>query len=231
MSFNLGDYHIWLILLASITGTLTASSIYPALLLSSFEPLKALKGKISLGIGDVLFRKILVVTQFVFSIILIIGTIIITGQLNYIRAKGVGYDKTHVFTFWMRDMDKHYDAVKAELLKQPGISAVTRSNQNIIRFQGFTGSVDWDGKDPKFNIIMHPIVVDRDLVSFFKMKLVAGTSFTGSPVDTAHYILNETAIKEMGIKDPVGKRFKMMGVDGTIAGVVKDFHYASMKKK
>jgi putative ABC transport system permease protein len=131
----------------------------------------------------------------------------------------------------MRDMDKHYDAVKAELLKQPGISAVTRSNQNIIRFQGFTGSVDWDGKDPKFNIIMHPIVVDRDLVSFFKMKLVAGTSFTGSSVDTAHYILNETAIKEMGIKDPVGKRFKMMGVDGTIVGVVKDFHYASMKKK
>ena len=231
MSFNLGDYHIWLILLASITGTLTASSIYPALLLSSFEPLKALKGKISLGIGDVLFRKILVVTQFAFSIILIIGTIIITGQLNYIRTKGVGYDKTHVFTFWMRDMDKHYDAVKAELLKQPGISAVTRSNQNIIRFQGFTGSVDWDGKDPKFNIIMHPIVVDRDLVSFFKMKLVAGTSFTGSSVDTAHYILNETAIKEMGIKDPVGKRFKMMGVDGTIVGVVKDFHYASMKKK
>jgi putative ABC transport system permease protein len=231
MSFNLGDYHIWLILLASIAGTLTASSIYPALLLSSFEPLKALKGKISLGMGDVLFRKILVVTQFAFSIILIIGTIIITGQLNYIRIKGVGYNKTHVFTFWMRNMDKHYDAVKAELLNQPGILAVTRSSQNIIRFQNFTGSVDWDGKDPKFNIIMHPIVVDRDLVSFFKMKLVAGTSFTGSPIDTAHYILNETAIKEMGIKDPVGKRFKMMGTDGTIVGVVKDFHYTSMKKK
>lgn len=229
--FNITDYHVWLLLLAAITGTLAASSIYPALLLSSFEPLKALKGKISAGIGDVLFRKILVVTQFAFSIILIIGTIVITGQLNYIRSKGVGYDKTNVITFWMRDMDKHYDAVKAELLKQPGILAVTRSNQNIVRFQGFTGSVDWDGKDPKNNVIMHPIVVDKDLPSFFKMKLVEGAPFTGAVSDTAHYILNEAAIKESGMKNPIGKRFKMMGIDGTIIGVVKDFNYTSMKKK
>lgn len=231
MSFNLGDYHIWLILLLSITGTLAASSIYPALLLSSFEPLKALKGKISLGIGDVLFRKILVVTQFAFSIILIIGTIVITGQLNYIRTKGVGYDKTHVLTFWMRDMSSHYDAAKAELLKQPGILNVTRSNQNIIKFQGFTGDVDWDGKDVKQNIIIHPIVIDKDLISFFKMKLVDGASFTGAVIDTAHFILNEAAIREMGIKNPVGKRFRMQNINGTIIGVVKDFHYASMKEK
>ena len=231
MSLDLSDYNVWLLLLAAITGTLAASSIYPALLLSSFEPLKALKGKISAGLGDVLFRKILVVTQFAFSIILIIGTIVITGQLNFIRTTGVGYDKTNVITFWMRDMDKHYDAVKAELLKQPGVLAVTRSNQNIIHFQGFVGSAYWDGKDPKQNSIMHPIVVDRDLVSFFKMKLVAGTSFTGSPMDTAHFILNEAAIKEMGIKDPIGKCFGMSDASGTIIGVVRDFHYASMKEK
>src|SRR6266576_186847 len=90
---NLADYHIWLILLTTIIGTLAASSIYPALLLSSFEPLAALKGKISAGIGDVLFRKILVVTQFKFSIILIIGTIVITRQLDYIRSKNLGYDR------------------------------------------------------------------------------------------------------------------------------------------
>ncbi|MFT3933975.1 MAG: ABC transporter permease [Chitinophagaceae bacterium] len=231
MRFDLTDYHVWALLLTSITGTLAASSIYPALLLSSFEPLKALKGKITARVGDVLFRKILVVTQFAFSIILMVGTIIITRQLNFIRAKGVGYDKTHVLTFWMRDMNKHYDAVKAELLKQPGITAVTRSNQNIVHFQGFVGNVDWDGKDPKQNIIMHPIVVDRDLLSFFNMQLVAGTSFTGGQIDTAHYILNEAAIKEMGIKEPIGKRFRMQGTTGTIIGVVKDFHYSSMKEK
>lgn len=228
---NLADYHIWMVIAVAITATLIASSIYPAILLSSFEPLKALKGKISAGVGDVMFRKILVVTQFAFSILLIIGTIVITSQLNYIRSKNLGFDKTDVISVWMRDMDKHYDAVKAELLKSPGVLDVTRSNQNIVRFQGFTGSVDWDGKDPKDNVIMHPIVVDKNLISFFKMKLVSGASFTGSVNDTAHFILNEAAIKQMGIKDPVGKRFTMQGNKGTIIGVVKDFHYASMKEK
>jgi putative ABC transport system permease protein len=178
-----------------------------------------------------MFRKILVVTQFAFSILLIIGTIVITGQLNYIRSKSLGYDKANVISIWMRDMDKHYDAAKAELLKEPGVLGVTRSNQNIVRFNGFTGDVDWDGKDPKDNIIMHPIVVDKDLISFFKIKISAGSSFTGAVNDSSHYILNETAIKQMGIKDPIGKRFRMRGTTGTIIGVVKDFHYTSMKEK
>ena len=231
MSFNLGDYHIWGILLLSIAGTLAASSIYPALLLSSFEPLKALKGKISANIGDVLFRKILVVIQFSFSVILIIGTMVITGQLNYIRSKDLGYDKTHVFAFWMRDMGKHYDAVKAELLKQPGVLTVTRSNQNIVHVGGISGDTDWDGKAPNQTFIVHPIVIDKDFISFFKMKMAAGSSFTGAVNDSAHYILNETAIRELGMKDPIGKRFRAGPINGTIIGVVKDFHFASMKEK
>jgi putative ABC transport system permease protein len=229
--FNLSDYHIWLIIFATIAGTLAASSIYPALLLSSFEPLKALKGKISAGIGDVLFRKILVVTQFVFSIVLIIGTIVITSQLKYIRSKDLGYDKTNVFSFWMRDMGKHYEAVKAELLKQPGVLDVTRSNQNIVRIGGISGDTEWDGKAPNQTFIVHPIVIDKDFISFFKMKLVQGASFTGAVSDTAHYILNEAAIKEIGLKNPIGKWFRMGSIKGTIIGVVKDFHFASMKDK
>ena len=229
--FDLSDYHIWLVILMTIAGTLVASSIYPALLLSSFEPLKALKGKISAGIGDVLFRKILVVTQFSFSIILIVGTIVITGQLSYIRSKDLGYDRTNVFSAWMRDMGPHYDAVKAELLKQPGVLDVTRSNQNIVHIGGISGATDWDGKAPNSTFIVHPMVVDKDFISFFKMKLVAGASFTGAVSDTAHYILNEEAIKEMGLKDPIGKRFKMGDINGTIIGVVQDFHYATMKEK
>jgi len=207
---NLTDYHVWLILLATIAGTL--------------------KGKISAGIGDVVFRKILVVTQFTFSIILIISTIVITRQLDYIRSKNLGYDKTDVITMWMRDMGPHYDAVKAELLKEPGILGVTRSAQNIVRNFAFFGDAGWDGKDPKQNLIFHPIGIDKDFISFFKMKLVQGASFTGALTDTAHFILNETAIKEMGIKSPIGKQFRMGTTTGTIIGVVQDFHYASMKE-
>ncbi len=231
MTFDLSDYHIWLLLLSAIAGTLAASSIYPALLLSSFEPLKALKGKISAGVGDALFRKILVITQFAFSVILIVGTMIITGQLNYIRSKNLGYDKAHVFSFWMRDIGTHYEAVKAELLKQPGILNVTRSNSNIVRIGGISGDNDWDGKAPNQTFIVHPIVIDKDFTSFFKMKMAQGSSFTGAVNDTAHYILNETAVKEIGLKDPVGKRFRMGKINGTIIGIVKDFHFASMKEK
>ncbi|HEY4325514.1 MAG TPA: ABC transporter permease [Mucilaginibacter sp.] len=229
--FNLADYNVWLVILATIAGTLAASSIYPALLLSSFEPLKALKGKISTGIGDVLFRKILVVTQFTFSIILIVGTIVITGQLNYIRSKSLGYDKTNVFSFWMRDMGKHYDAVKAELLKQPGVLDVTRSQQMIVRYGNLSGATDWDGKAANQTFIIHPLVMDKDFIAFFKMKLVAGADFTGAVSDTAHYILNEAAVKEIGLKNPVGKRFKLGDINGKIIGVAKDFHFASMKEK
>lgn len=231
MTLNLADYHIWLVILYTIAGTLVASSIYPALLLSSFEPLKALKGKISKGIGDTLFRKILVVGQFSFSIILIIGTIIITGQLRYIHTKDLGYDKDHVVSLWMRDMAPHYDAVRAELMKQPDVVNITRSNQNLVRFGGFTGSAEWEGKDPKENLILHVLSIDKDFVPFFKMKMLEGTSFTNAPNDTAHFILNETAVNETGMKDPIGKIFSMQGIKGTIIGVVKDFHYASMREK
>jgi putative ABC transport system permease protein len=231
LTFNLLEYHVWLVLLLSIGATLAASSIYPALLLSCFEPLQALKGKISASIGDILFRKTLVVVQFTFSIVLIVGTIVITGQLNYIRSKDLGYDKAHVFAFWMRDMDKHYDAVKAELLKQSGILNVTRSNQSIVHIGGISGDTDWDGKTPNQTFIVHPITVDKDFISFFKMKMVAGSSFTGAGNDTAHYVLNEEAIRELGMKNPIGKRFRAGSVNGTIIGVVKDFHFASMKEK
>jgi putative ABC transport system permease protein len=229
--FNIGDYHVWGIIALTILGTLLASSIYPAMLLSSFEPLKALKGKISAGVGDVMFRKILVVTQFVFSIVLIIGTIVITSQLKYIYSKDLGYDKSHTFSFFMRNMGPHYDAVKAELLKQPGIQAVTRSNSYIVQRNSISGDNDWEGKLPKQTLIVHPIAIDKDFLSFFKMKLVAGNGFTGVPSDSTKLILNETAIKQIGYTNPIGRTFRMWKFKGTIIGVAKDFHFASMKQK
>jgi putative ABC transport system permease protein len=229
--FNLADYHIWLVALMSVTATLIASSIYPALLLSSFDPLKSLKGKISARVGDAAFRKILVVTQFSFSVMLIAGTLIITQQLNYIRSKELGYDKTHVFSFWMRDMGKSYDAVKAELLKQPGITGVTRSSGDIVNIGSISGDNDWDGKEANQTFIVHPMAIDKDFISFFKMNMVEGAVFTGAVSDTTHFILNEAAVHELNMKKPIGRRFRMWNIHGTIIGVIKNFHFASMKEK
>jgi putative ABC transport system permease protein len=228
---DLTNAHIWQVIGITILGTLIASSIYPALLLSSFDPLKALKSKVTTSVADALFRKILVVVQFSASMILIVGTLVISRQMNYIRSKELGYNKDHVLSFWMRDMTKGYDAARAELLKQPGVLGVTRANGNLVEMGGITGSTDWDGKGANQTFIVHPMGIDKDFLSFFKMPLAAGEGFNGTKADSMHFILNEAAVKEIGLKDPIGKRFKMWQTNGTIIGVIKDFHFASMKEK
>lgn len=228
---NFADMQIWKIVLLTIAGTLAISSIYPALLLSSFEPLKALKGKISARISDALFRKILVVTQFSFSIILIAGTIVISNQLTYIRSKKLGYNKEHVFTLPMREMRSHFDAVKADLMKQPGVVDVTWSNSNITDITQQTGNNWWNGKEEGETMMLSPMAIDKDFIPFFKMELQAGKNFTGSSADSMHFILNETAVAAARIKDPIGKKFKLWKTEGIIIGVVKDFHFSSMREK
>jgi len=225
---NFADYHIWEIISITILGTLIISSIYPALLLSSFQPIKSLKGKLSAGISNVVFRKALVVVQFSFSIILIAGTIVIGNQLQYIRSKQLGYDKENVLSIRMINMNKHLDAVKSELLKQPAITDVTFTNTNIIDFGNQTGANDWDGKQTGETVMVSPMNIQKNFIPFFKMQLVEGSNFTGAVADSMHFILNETAVKTMRIKNPVGKRFKLWQTEGTIIGVVKDFHFATM---
>jgi len=228
---NLTDYRIWEIILLTVCGTLIISSIYPALLLSSFEPLKALKGKISARINDATFRKTLVVVQFTFSVVLIAGTIIIKEQMSFMRSKQLGYDKSYVLSCSMRKMGEHYDAVKADLLKQPGIAGVTSASVNIIRYGGHTGNNWWDGKQDGETLMLSPMGIDKDFISFFKMQMKEGDVFTGTIADSTHFILNETAVKAARLEDPIGKRFKLQETMGTIIGVVKDFHFASMRQK
>jgi len=229
--FDLTNAHIWEVIGITILGTLAASSIYPALLLSSFEPLKALKSKVTTRVADGLFRKILVVVQFSASMILIVGTLVISRQMNYIRSKELGYDKDHVLTLWMRDMTDRYDAARAELLKEPGVLGVTRADGNIVDIGNMTGNNNWDGKGSNQTFIVHPMGIDKDFLSFFKMQLAAGEGFSGTKADSTHFILNEAAVKELGLKNPIGKRFKLWNTNGTIIGVAKDFHFASMKEK
>ncbi len=222
---------LWL--LGGITlAALLVAGMYPALLLSSFRPLEAVKGKLKLGSGSVSFREVLVVSQFSFSIALIIGTLVISRQLSFIREKELGYEKENVFSFWMRgDMGKRYETIRTELLRQPGVAEVTVSNGDLLYMGNSTGDTDWDGKEEKRMFVINTMSIDRNFMDMFKMKLVAGKGFTGTPADSTHYILNETAVREMGLKDPVGKRFKLWLTEGTIVGVAKDFHFRPAHEK
>ncbi|MEP6951837.1 MAG: ABC transporter permease, partial [Ginsengibacter sp.] len=229
--FSLGNRGVWIVVGSAIIGTLALSGIYPALLLSSFKPIQALRGKLSFGIGNASFRKILVVTQFIFSVGLISATIIISYQLRYIRDKDLGFDKEYVFSFGLGDqMHSHYDAARNELLKQPGVLGVAASGNSIVGTNSTTGDTYWDGKEPDRMFLIHTNGIDKNLIPLLKMQMVAGNNFSGSKSDSAHFILNETAVKQAGITNPVGKNFTLWQNKGTIIGVVKDFNYASLKQ-
>lgn len=225
------DYHVWVLIIITILSALILSSIYPAMQLSSFKPLNALNGKVSPRIKDALFRKILVVGQFVFSVVLIAGTIIITLQLRYIRSKQLGYDKDHVFAFNMLSMNRHFEAIKNDLMKQPGVLNVTWADNNIVDMGYQTGNNSWEGKEEGETLMLNTLAVDKDFIPFFKMQMAAGSNFTGAVSDSTHFILNETAVRAARINDPIGKRFKLWGIEGTIIGVIKDFNFASMRQK
>jgi len=229
--FSIANKDVWIVVGCAVAGTLVFASIYPALLLSSFKPIQALRGKISFGLGNTSFRKVLVVTQFVFSVGLIIGTIVINNQLNYIRSKDLGYNKEHVFSFALQgSIYQHKDAVRQELLKQPGVVAVATSANSILGEHSSTGDTYWSGKKENRSFLIHTNSIDEHFIPLLKLKMAEGNNFTGEKSDSSHFILNETAVKQAGIENPVGKSFTLWQNKGTIIGVVKDFNYASFKK-
>lgn len=230
--FNPLDPQILTVLSLTMLATLVLAGCYPAVLLSSFKPLQLMRSTAySSGGSNSAFRKGLVVVQFVLSIMLIISTLVVSGQLDYIRQKNLGYNKENILTFGLREIDKHYDAAKAELLKQPGVLGVTATGGNILNNWSSTGDTDWDGKAPNRTFIINQLPVERDFLEVMNLQLVAGKGFAGTPADSTNYILNETAIRQMGIQNPVGKRFKFHEIDGTIVGVVKDFHFKNLSEK
>jgi len=229
--FSVADKNVWIIIASAIIGTLALASIYPALMLSSFKPLQVLRGKLSFGLENVAFRKALVVAQFSFSVGLIIGTIVISNQLEYIRNKDLGYDKEYVFSFALKgNINEHQDAVKAELLKQGGVLAVSTSSNPVVGEHSSTGDTQWEGKQADKTFLVHPNFIDQDFIPLLKMQMAQGNNFTGAKSDSAHFIINETAVKQAGLQDPIGKSFTLWNTKGTIIGVIKDFNYASLKK-
>jgi len=234
LSFNLSDIKVWEVMGISVLGTLIASSIYPAILLSSFKPLESLKGKITSGIGMASFRKVLVVFQFTISVVLIVCTIIMSNQMKFIKNKNLGYDKSYVFSIPLtQEVVNHISAIKTELKKQSSILDVaTADAYNFSNVFGSTGDLDWKAKPANTSLMITQIAVDKDFIPTMKIQFLEGSNFTGTPADSAYYILNETAVKQMGLKPPyVGQPITFHNKKGSIIGVVHDFNFQSLKEK
>lgn len=222
------NINIWLIFGGALLSITVLAGAYPALIASSYSPLVMMRGASSKGTSRALFRKVLVVVQFVSSVVLITGTITLNAQMRYIRQKSLGFDREHVFLVTLYDMAKSYDAIVAELMQNTAILGVTYGSENVMRVSSGTIISDWEGKTSSGFISVAQERIDTSFVKVMGMSLVAGDGFSSNP--RGEFILNETAIAAMGIEDPIGKRAHI-NWEGRIVGVVKDFHFSSLHHK
>jgi len=211
------------------------SGIYPSLFMSSFQPVKTLKGLFNAHGSSINFRKVLVVFQFGISIALIITTMIVFQQLRYMQQASLGYDKEHILTLpYYPALNDQYESFRNTLLRNSNIKDVGRSSRIP------TGRLlDGQGAQAPGNDSMVPVkadiryvAADYDFIPTYGVHIVAGRNFSRDyGTDTASFILNEAAVRAVGWKSPqeaVGKNFKYGGQMGHIVGVTNDFHFESL---
>lgn len=211
------------------------SGIYPALFMSSFQPVKTLKGLFKVRGTSISFRKALVVSQFAISIVLIITTVVVFQQLHYIQNKSLGFDKDHVLTMsYTGEVNKQYESFRTQLLQHSTFKGLTRSSRipsgRLLDNMG-ASVISADSLQPVTGDIKY-VRCDYDFINTFGISLSAGRFFSRDyGADTMNYVINHAAVKAIGWKsddEAVGKDFKYGGVRGKIVGVVKDFHFESM---
>lgn len=219
-----------LFLIAFVTGILSGS--YPAFYLSGFKPLETLKGKLQGKLGELFIRKGLVIFQFVISLVLIVSVFIVYRQVEFAQTKPIGYAKENVVYFDMEG--KIFENKKNffdELKRVPGVVKAGGIDQSLIREDGgsSTYGIEWPGKIENRKIDFMIRTVDESLVHTLGMQIKEGKLFSDSMGSNNSYLLlNETAAKVMGLKNPVGTKVKLWGEEKTILGVMKDFHTASV---
>jgi ABC-type antimicrobial peptide transport system permease subunit len=218
--------------IAIITGIL--SGFYPALVLSSFQPVNTMKRTRANGKQRKLFRQVLVIMQFSLSLILLIGTVIVYNQLEYIQNKRLGFNKEYLFYFAKQgSLISQYDAFKNALLKNTNILGVTTSSDLPTETTHYTVVKGWEGSSSKDGMMMNFFSVDEDYDETFGIKMAEGRFFSESfSTDaTEGYVVNEEAVKLMGMQNPIGKRFVLFGRVGRIIGVMKNFHFRSLHQQ
>jgi len=225
-----GQGIFWAAMGALILVTGLFSGSYPAFYLSSFSPTKVLKSASSSGPGALFLRKGLVVFQFALSILLIISTILVARQVKFLLNADLGYDRDNLLYVPVEgDLVPKLQVFTAEALSRPGIAAISMMSQDPTDMYNSTGGVTWTGKDPSASPMFTNAAVGYDFASTMHIRLLKGRDFSRDfATDSSGYILNEAALKVIGYKDPIGKPVTFWGKKGSIVGIFRDFHYASL---
>ncbi|MEQ6119033.1 ABC transporter permease [Reichenbachiella sp. MALMAid0571] len=220
-----------------LIGVLSGS--YPAFYLSSFDPLRVLKGKLSAGSKSTAFRRSLVVLQFSISAILIVSTGVIFQQLSYIQNKNLGYDKDHILTIRLNEeITTKFEVFKNILLGHQSIDNVGTSSRiptiQLLDSQGAEAEINGEMVAPE--VTLKGLRVDHDFLDTYNIKIMAGRNFdkTIQADDTSAYLLNETAVKMTGWEsneEAINKKITYGGRKGRVIGVVQDIHFETLQNK
>jgi putative ABC transport system permease protein len=226
LSINFDNVYTWVSFFGFILFTGVLAGSYPAFFLSSFQPIMVLKGTFKKINALVTPRKALVVVQFTFAIVLIICTIVIKQQIDYARDRETGYNRDNlVYHFMTGDIPKNYTLIKNELLSSGIATSVTKTNSPLTeRWSDGWGQM-WEGKDPNDRTSFDRYLADEGLGKTAGLQFIKGRDLDLKqfPTDSSGLIINESALKIMKFKDPIGKKVSDLGVDWHIVGVIKDF--------
>ena len=214
---------VWIVSIGFILfiGIFTGS--YPAFYLSSFQPVKVLKGKIDAAKGGSTPRKVLVVLQFTFSIFLIIGTIVIYQQIMHVKNRDMGYDRENLIQIWTNgELETNFQTIREELERTGAVKSVCKSNSPVTSIFS-NNEVKWQGMPTDSRIAFSTIATEYDYTETMGVKMIEGRDFSQDfKSDTMAVIINEAAVKIMNMKIPIGQKIEWGGGQLEIIGVMQD---------